>query len=204
MEGVTSVSQEAENIEAYFKNYPDINVVSINGKMKKDEIEQNIQKFANNEASILVSTTIVEVGVNVPNATVMVIKNSERFGLAQAHQLRGRVGRGNAQSYCLLLTHKNDPKAEILCKTNDGFEISKQDMILRGTGDYLGTQQTGNNSDVMLMIAEPELYDKINKLNEKIFKNPQLYKKYHFQFCSEQKDSTNNTLAKNKSKAIAG
>lgn len=204
MEGVTSVSQEAENIEAYFKNYPDINVVSINGKMKKDEIEQNIQKFANNEASILVSTTIVEVGVNVPNATVMVIKNSERFGLAQAHQLRGRVGRGNAQSYCLLLTHKNDPKAEILCKTNDGFEISKQDMILRGTGDYLGTQQTGNNSDVMLMIAEPELYDKINKLNEKIFKNPQLYKKYHFQFCREQKDSNNNTLAKNKSKAIAG
>jgi ATP-dependent DNA helicase RecG len=106
-----------------------------------------MKAFSNNEVQILVSTTVVEVGVNVPNATVMVIYDAERFGLAQLHQLRGRVGRGNEQSYCILLA---DPKSEvgkermkIMTETNDGFTLSEKDLELRGPGDFFGKKQSG-------------------------------------------------------------
>lgn len=127
------------------------------------------------------STTIVEVGVNVPNATVMVIKNAERFGLAQLHQLRGRVGRSEYQSYCLLQSPEpEDKKIDIMCMTTDGFEIAKYDLELRGPGDFIGTKQSGENKYVMLMLAYPELYEQINELNKRIYADPIWFSRYSF------------------------
>ena len=180
MTDVHSVKKEVDSLVEYFKNYPEVKISNTTGKMKKELISEEIDKFTRNETNILVSTTIIEVGVNIPNSTVMVIKSSERFGLAQAHQLRGRVGRGSHQSYCILQTDKDDPKAEILCNSNDGFEIAKQDLLLRGAGDYIGTQQTGNNKNVMLMMSEPELYKQISELNDEIYGNSPLLAKYKY------------------------
>ena len=180
MAGVSSVQAEVSNMMEWFKPYPEVVISNTTGRMKKELIAEEISKFVNNESNILISTTIIEVGVNVPNATVMVLKSSERFGLAQAHQLRGRVGRGSYQSYCLLQTDKDDEKADILCESTDGFEIAKQDMLLRGAGDYIGTQQTGDNSNVMLMMANPKLFADINDLNDKIYQNPALFAKYEY------------------------
>jgi len=115
--------------------------------MKNEEKEAIMKQFVNNEISILVSTTVIEVGVNVPNATVMVIYDAERFGLAQLHQLRGRVGRGDEQSYCILIA---DPKGEvgkermrIIEETSDGFKLAEADLKLRGPGDFFGKKQSG-------------------------------------------------------------
>jgi len=180
MAGVRSVKQEAEAMINWFNNYPEVKISNITGRMKKELIAEEIERFVKNETNILISTTIIEVGVNVPNATVMVLKSSERFGLAGAHQLRGRVGRGSAQSYCLLQTDMDDPKADILCETTDGFEIARQDLLMRGSGDYIGTQQSGNNRNVMLMMSEPELYKQISELNNSIYKDPAKFAKYKF------------------------
>ncbi|MGI8315087.1 ATP-dependent DNA helicase RecG [Halobacillus mangrovi] len=126
---------------------PNVPVGLMHGRLHNDEKEQVMQQFANNQLKILVSTTVVEVGVNVPNATVMVIYDAERFGLSQLHQLRGRVGRGSDQSYCILLA---DPKGDvgkermrIMTETSDGFELSDQDLKLRGPGDFFGKKQSG-------------------------------------------------------------
>ncbi len=123
------------------------NVGLMHGRLHSAEKEAVMESFSQNESQILVSTTVVEVGVNVPNATVMVIYDAERFGLAQLHQLRGRVGRGDAQSYCILLA---DPKSEvgkermrIMTETNDGFVLSERDLELRGPGDFFGAKQSG-------------------------------------------------------------
>src|SRR5690554_1120574 len=120
----------------------------MHGRMKPAEKDEVMQKFVSGKADIMVSTTVIEVGVNVPNASVMVIESAERFGLSQLHQLRGRVGRGAEQSYCILMTsHKlsNDSKIrmETMVRTNDGFEISEVDLKLRGPGDIMGKQQSG-------------------------------------------------------------
>lgn len=175
MANVESVTKAVEKIKKWFSKYPTIKISDISGKMKKKDIEFEINKFKNNESQILISTTIVEVGVNVPNSTVMVLKNSERFGLAQAHQLRGRVGRGSAQGYMILQTSiEDEKKAKILVNNSDGFEISKEDMKLRGTGDFLGTKQSGQNGDVVLMIQNEELFKQIEKTVEKILSNEKL------------------------------
>ncbi|GIW49585.1 MAG: hypothetical protein KatS3mg080_0196 [Anoxybacillus sp.] len=119
----------------------------MHGRLSSEEKEEVMRAFSANDIHILVSTTVVEVGVNVPNATVMVIYDADRFGLAQLHQLRGRVGRGQAQSYCILVA---DPKSEtgkermrIMTETNDGFVLSEKDLELRGPGDFFGTKQSG-------------------------------------------------------------
>ena len=115
--------------------------------LKNDEKEEVMQKFKNKEYDILVSTTVVEVGVDVPNATVIVIENAERFGLSQLHQLRGRVGRSDLQSYCILSsgTKSQETRArlEIMTQTNDGFVIAEKDLQIRGPGEFLGTRQSG-------------------------------------------------------------
>jgi ATP-dependent DNA helicase RecG len=116
--------------------------------MKAADKEEEMRRFAAGKTNIMVATTVIEVGVNVPNASVMVIESAERFGLSQLHQLRGRVGRGAEQSYCILMTsHKlsDDSKIrlETMCRTNDGFEIAEVDLKLRGPGDIMGTQQSG-------------------------------------------------------------
>lgn len=144
---------EAENVLDYTKAlkqvFPsDIMVEYLHGKMKPKEKNAIMERFAANEIQILVSTTVVEVGVNVPNATVMMIENAERFGLAQLHQLRGRVGRGNSQSYCILVNGSDQDGVQerlaILNKSNDGFFIASEDLKLRGPGDIFGIRQSGD------------------------------------------------------------
>lgn len=128
--------------------FPDLRISKVHGKMKSAEKDAEMDKFVRGETQILVATTVIEVGVNVPNASVMVIQNAERFGLAQLHQLRGRVGRGADQSYCILVTkyklsQETKNRIQIMCETNDGFEIAEADLRQRGPGDLEGTQQSG-------------------------------------------------------------
>ena len=123
--------------------------------MKPAEKDAEMQRFVNGETQIMVATTVIEVGVNVPNASVMVIENAERFGLSQLHQLRGRVGRGADQSYCILVTsyklsEETRKRLEIMVQTNDGFEIAEADLKLRGPGDLEGTQQSGVAFDLKI------------------------------------------------------
>ena len=117
--------------------------------MKPKEKDEIMLKFKNKEIDILISTTVIEVGVDVPNANIMVIENAERFGLAQLHQLRGRVGRGEYQSYCILKFEGRgkvvQERMKIMCQTNDGFIISEKDLELRGSGDFFGTAQHRNS-----------------------------------------------------------
>ncbi|MBE5772684.1 MAG: ATP-dependent DNA helicase RecG [Clostridiales bacterium] len=124
------------------KHLPDLRVELVHGRMKAQDKDAVLEKFHKGEADILVSTTVIEVGVNVPNATVMVIENAERFGLAQLHQLRGRVGRGSHESWCFLMSEPN-PRLKFLTSTNDGFKIAQKDMELRGPGELFGTRQSG-------------------------------------------------------------
>lgn len=141
-----------------------IRIETLTGRDSKERTEQVISDFKAGNTDILISTTVIEVGVNVPNATVMVISNAERFGLSGLHQLRGRVGRGKAQSYCALRSDASDEKAmarlNAMCSTTSGFEIAEADLKLRGAGDFLGTQQSGENKYVSLMIANPDMYQK--------------------------------------------
>lgn len=134
----------AEKLQAIF---PEFKIGLMHGKMKAKLKEEVMDEFGRGEINILVSTTVIEVGVNVPNANIMVIENAERFGLSQLHQLRGRVGRGNAQAFCILFAHgKNEvtkKRMETMCISNDGFYISEQDLKLRGPGDFFGTRQHG-------------------------------------------------------------
>ena len=135
--------------------FPEYKVSKVHGRMKSAEKEEEMQRFLRNETQIMVATTVIEVGVNVPNASVMVIENAERFGLSQLHQLRGRVGRGADQSYCILvtgykLTEDTRKRIEIMVQTNDGFEIAEADLKLRGPGDLEGTQQSGVAFDLKI------------------------------------------------------
>lgn len=135
--------------------FPEYKVSKVHGKMKPAEKDGEMQRFLRNETQIMVATTVIEVGVNVPNASVMVIENAERFGLSQLHQLRGRVGRGADQSYCILvtgykLTEDTRKRIEIMVQTNDGFEIAEADLKLRGPGDLEGTQQSGVAFDLKI------------------------------------------------------
>ena len=143
---------EAENVTDYTqllkKELPGITVEMLHGQMKAAQKNEIMERFASGEIQVLVSTTVVEVGVNVPNATVMMVENAERFGLAQLHQLRGRVGRGEHQSYCIFIRGNKDQETakrlEILNHSNDGFYIASEDLKLRGSGDLLGTRQSGD------------------------------------------------------------
>jgi len=125
----------------------DMRLGLLHGRMKPHEKEQTMEAFANGQIDVLISTTVIEVGVNVPNATLMVIENAERFGLAQLHQLRGRVGRGDHQAYCILIadvkTTEVRERMKIMTKSNNGFEIAEKDLQLRGPGDFLGVKQHG-------------------------------------------------------------
>jgi ATP-dependent DNA helicase RecG len=134
-----------ENIK---KRFPNFNVGLLHGRMKSDEKDAVMKAFIANEIQILVSTTVIEVGVDVPNASVMIIEHAERFGLSQLHQLRGRIGRGERQSYCILMPDVKVSKAgafrlKTMEETNDGFKIAEADLKLRGPGDFLGTKQSG-------------------------------------------------------------
>ena len=140
----------------------------VHGRQPADVKETNMQRFVSGDTQIMVSTTVIEVGVNVPNASIMVIENAEKFGLSQLHQLRGRVGRGTEKSYCILLTGNLNPTAKerikTMCETNDGFKIAEKDLELRGPGDIEGTRQSGalnfklanivNDKDILLQAKQ--------------------------------------------------
>ena len=144
-----------EGFEALRMAFPEYRLSKVHGKMKPAEKEAEMQRFVSGETQILVATTVIEVGVNVPNASVMVILDAQRFGLSQLHQLRGRVGRGADQSYCILVTSyklsaETRKRIDIMCETNDGFEIAEADLKLRGPGDLEGTQQSGTAFDLKI------------------------------------------------------
>jgi ATP-dependent DNA helicase RecG len=127
--------------------FPDLRVSLLHGQMKGAEKERIMTAFARGEADILVATTVIEVGVDVPNATLMVIEDADRFGLSQLHQLRGRVGRGSSKSYCILTSHSKNPatlqRLKAFSKTTDGFKIAEEDLRQRGPGDFFGSRQSG-------------------------------------------------------------
>ncbi|MBA5249390.1 MAG: ATP-dependent DNA helicase RecG [Gammaproteobacteria bacterium] len=162
-------AESATNTHLYLQeNLPELSVVLIHGKMNKDEKTNIMQRFECGEINVLVATTVIEVGVNVPNASLMVIENSERLGLAQLHQLRGRVGRGSDKSICILmyqppLSRNATQRLNILRQTNDGFTIANKDLELRGPGEILGTQQTGvANMKIANIVRDGYLIDKAN------------------------------------------
>ena len=168
--------QGYEQVKTFFPEHL-YKISMLHGKMPNDLKEQNMLKFSSGEANIMVATTVIEVGVDVPNATVMVIESSEKFGLSQLHQLRGRVGRGSEKSYCILLTgnKKNKESKEriaTMCATNDGFKIAEKDLELRGPGDIEGTRQSGAlnfklasivNDKILLELAKTEAENVISE-----------------------------------------
>lgn len=169
-----------DGYEAILKDFPppQYNVSIVHGRMKPEDKDYEMQRFVKGETQIMVATTVIEVGVNVPNASIMMIESAEKFGLSQLHQLRGRVGRGASQSYCILMTdyklsHDARRRIEIMCETTDGFKISEEDLKLRGPGDMDGTQQSGmpiqlniadlNHDGPLLMVARNEASDILDK-----------------------------------------
>jgi ATP-dependent DNA helicase RecG len=144
-EDLKSAQAYAEKLQKEI--FPDLKVTLVHGRMKAKEKEAVMSAFAAGETDILVATTVIEVGVDVPNAALMVIENADRFGLSQLHQLRGRVGRGQHQSYCILFEGAggdvSKERLKIMCDTNDGFKISEEDLKLRGPGDFFGSRQHG-------------------------------------------------------------
>ena len=144
-----------DGFEAMREIFPQYRLSKVHGRMKPKDKDAEMQRFASGETQILVATTVIEVGVNVPNASVMVILDAQRFGLSQLHQLRGRVGRGAEQSYCILVTtfklsEETRKRIDIMCETNDGFRIAEADLKLRGPGDLEGTQQSGIAFDLKI------------------------------------------------------
>ncbi len=166
------------------KAFPEFQVAMVHGKMKSTEKDEAMKRFANREAQILVATTVIEVGVNVPNATIMIIESAERFGLSQLHQLRGRVGRGGDQSYCILLT---DPKLsadtrnrmQIMVDTTDGFRIAEEDLRMRGAGNIDGTQQSGMNVELHIadLATDGRIVQYSREVAERILMNDPLLEK---------------------------
>ena len=146
----------------------------VHGRQTADIKQTNMERFVRGETNIMVSTTVIEVGVNVPNASVMVIESTEKFGLSQLHQLRGRVGRGSEKSFCILLTgskvsREGKERINIMCATNDGFKIAEKDLELRGPGDIEGTRQSGAlNFKLVSLVDDKEVLERAKSLAEKL------------------------------------
>lgn len=154
---ILSVEKLEELYNDYFKE-KGIKVGVVHGKQKKDVRDAMMKAFVNNEIQVLISTTVIEVGINVPNATVMVVEQAERFGVSTLHQLRGRVGRSNLQSYCIFITEDTEnERIKLLCSTNDGFVLAEEDMKLRGAGNLIGTEQTGDSVFLENIMKYPDI-----------------------------------------------
>ena len=169
-------TEEAQSAHAMARTLeqalPDLNIGLLHGQMRQDEKEAVLSGFYAGKVHILVSTTVIEVGVNVPNATVMVVEGAERFGLAQLHQLRGRVGRGAVVSWCFLMGKPNE-RLRFLCSTNDGFEIAKKDLEIRGAGEYFGTRQSGApEMPALALTADSRLLEQARDAFMSLARNP--------------------------------
>ena len=161
-----------EHVKAFFPE-PKYWISMLHGRLPADVKQTNMERFVKGDTQIMVSTTVIEVGVNVPNASIMVIENAEKFGLSQLHQLRGRVGRGSEKSYCILLTAKlnNDARERIktMCETNDGFKIAEKDLELRGPGDIEGTRQSGAlNFKLANIVSDKDILQKAKEEAENL------------------------------------
>lgn len=164
-----SASQTVQDMRAAM---PDVRIELLHGRMKSEEKDRILNGFAQHDCDILVSTTVIEVGVNVPNATVMVVEDAERFGLAQLHQLRGRVGRGQEQSWCFLMADPSE-RMRTLAGTNDGFVIAQKDLEMRGPGEMMGTRQSGMvNERLMALAGDPVLMEQVGQAVEAVFARP--------------------------------
>ena len=180
MEGLQSVIELAERYQK--ETFSEYKVAYLHGKMKPKEKDEIMERFKNGEIQILIATTVIEVGVNVPNSSIMVVENAERFGLAQLHQLRGRVGRGEYQSYCILKYKGNSEtikqRMKVMCDTNDGFIISEKDLELRGSGDFFGTEQHGlPEFKIANLFEDIAVLKKVQRLALKIMEDDPLLEK---------------------------
>jgi len=167
---VTSVEKHVEELK---KAYPHLKICALHGKMKNEEKDLIIKNFKDRKIQVLVATTVVEVGVDVPYATLMLVENAERFGLAQLHQLRGRVGRSNLKSYCILISDSKDEIAKARLKymmqCHDGFELAQKDLELRGPGEFLGTRQHGfYNFKIANIASDMKLLETTKKVASRI------------------------------------
>ncbi|MBO5373762.1 MAG: DEAD/DEAH box helicase [Lachnospiraceae bacterium] len=172
-QGMENVRSVQETVELYKDRFePFYPVAVLNGKMKEAEVDEIIKSFKENKTSILISTTVIEVGVNNTNASVIVISNAERFGLATMHQLRGRVGRGSHKSYCILQSSdKENERLQTMVNCRDGFTIAQEDLKLRGAGDIIGVKQSGVSEYIDLIQEEPKLYETCCKMAVEILNN---------------------------------
>ena len=165
--------QGYEQVKSFFPE-PKFRISMVHGRLPAAQKETNMQRFVSGDTQIMVSTTVIEVGVDVPNASVMVIESAEKFGLSQLHQLRGRVGRGAEKSFCILLTgvkasNEARERIHIMCATNDGFKIAEKDLELRGPGDIEGTRQSGAlNFKIASIVNDKELLELARDAAEKI------------------------------------
>ena len=183
MANIDAVEDIYKEMGYYFKDRS-LKISMVTGKMKEEDVEKEINNFKNNETQIMVATTVIEVGVNIPNSTVIVINNAERFGLAQLHQIRGRVGRSDLQSYCLLVSQANSERLHVMTTTNNGFKIAMEDLQLRGSGKLTGTEQSGENEFINFITQYPNLFSKIKKEIKEIYDNKERLKNYKDMFTS--------------------
>ena len=172
-------SDQADELRSAKSVYKSLQSSSLNdlrialtwGSQKSTDKDQILGDFKEGKYDILVSTTVIEVGINNPNATIMIVENAERFGLSQLHQLRGRVGRGTEESWCFLLSDHAE-KLQILCKTNDGFEISRKDLEIRGPGDLLGTRQSGETDSHSVFAGDSLLIEEVSVAVKRLHQDP--------------------------------
>jgi ATP-dependent DNA helicase RecG len=193
-----------DGVESMLRAFPrpDYQLAVVHGQMKPADKEKSMQYFKSGAADILVATTVIEVGVDVPNASVMILESAERFGLSQMHQLRGRVGRGAEQSYCVLMTKNklgdtSRQRIEVMTRSNDGFEIAEADMKLRGPGDIEGTQQSGLpiNLKIANLGQDQQLLQFVRNIADKILdKDPELSAPENHLLARELKNQSKSKL----------
>ena len=169
-EKMASITEKEEVYRRYLES-KGMSLAVVTGKLKTAEKQQIMEDFTSGKIDVLMATTVIEVGINVPNATVMVITGAERFGFSTLHQLRGRVGRGEYKSYCILQTIEPNEKLQFMCDTTDGFKIAEKDLELRGPGSMFGERQSGDNYYVSLMLANQELFKKLKETAKKLCKD---------------------------------
>lgn len=170
----TEDDKTTSSVNAVSKLYAkelNVPVATVTGKMSKEAVSENLKKFKEGEIKVLIATTVVEVGVNVPNATVMVIEDAYNFGLAGLHQLRGRVGRGNKAGYCILNSDRDSERLKVMCETTDGFKIAEEDLKLRGAGNLLGEEQSGKNRFLEEALMYPNMFKAAKKYAKSMVEN---------------------------------
>ena len=178
--GAKAVKEEYDELSK--KVFPNLKIDTLHGKMKAEDKEKIMKKFRNNKTNILITTSVIEVGIDIPNATVMIIEGAERFGLAQLYQFRGRIGRGEKQSHCFLFTESSEAKKsdrlKALVKAKNGFELAEKDLEIRGAGNVFGLKQSGIPDSITRSLSNHLLVEKTRNWAKRIIKHSPDLKKY--------------------------